>query len=408
MINKLRIQPISLALLLGAMGSVTCQASSAPDSCPRDGVVLAMMRDVERDAEGVSYATFGALPDHVADFDRAAGVLTLLKQVWMSANESCPELPVDAVSAVNDAIAALDAALAEKNQRAAAYAANDIHLQMAPLFDYYNSDAPIEIVRMDATFLRIGLDGWFGDWQAFDTEVSSLTADWGVLKSVTMARVPMCHRVAGTQSVVGDIEDTLTNLRAAAQGKDVSKSQLESDAGLLEVDILELLFDCPPDGVKPTSGIGAACGGKSDCDPGQVCDLDNAGGRCAPDPATTNVGAPCTTTVDCGTYERDACNNEVGDGFPGGYCSMEPCDDVQVCSPGATCVAMPFETPACMKSCTQDSDCRTAEGYVCQLFPTAPPVGFGPSDHACAFACTNDDECTSPLTCDVASGRCIP
>lgn len=407
MIFTRRIHSRFLLSLLAA-GAAACQSSSAPDPCPREGVVLAMMRDVERDAEGVSYAVFGALPDHTADFNRAAGILTLLKQVWTSANESCPELPSDAVTAVNDALSALDGALADKDQRAAVYAANDIHLQMAPLFDYYNPDAPIEIVRMDATFLRIGLDAWFGDWKAFDTNLSSLTTDWGVLKSVAMAKVPTCHRVAGTQSVVGDIGDTLANLTMAAGGKDVSASQVESDAGLLEVDILELLFDCPPDGVKPTSGLGSACGGTGDCDPDQVCDLDQAGGRCAPDPATTRVGAPCTTTVDCGTYERDACNNEVGDGFPGGYCSMEPCDDVQICSPGATCVAMPFETPACMQSCTNDSDCRTAEGYVCQLFPTTPPAGFGPSDHACAFACTSDDECTSPLTCDVASGRCIP
>ena len=187
--------------------------------------------------------------------------------------------------------------------------------------------------------------------------------------------------------------------------QDVALAQAESDAGLLEVDIIELLFDCPPDGAPPSTGLGAPCASNGDCDAGQVCDLDNAGGRCAPDPATTNVGAPCTSTTDCGSYERNACNNEVGDGYPGGYCSLEPCDDVQVCPPGGTCVAVPFETPACMQSCAADSDCRVDEGYVCQLFPTTPPNGFGPSDHPCAFACSDDEECTPPLKCDVASGN---
>ena len=192
----------------------------------------------------------------------------------------------------------------------------------------------------------------------------------------------------------------------ANQDKDVLEQ--EADAGLLEVDILELLFDCPPDGSMPDSGIGSVCVRDTDCQSGQVCDMDNRGGICAPKASDTNVGEPCTTTIDCGTYSRNACNNEVGDGYPGGYCAMEPCDDVQVCSPGATCVALPFETPSCMKSCAADSDCREAEGYVCQLFTTTPPNGFGPSDHACAFACEKDEDCTTPLKCNVASGKCTP
>ena len=139
-----------------------------------------------------------------------------------------------------------------------------------------------------------------------------------------------------------------------------------------------------------------------------MCDPANSRGRCAPDPSTTNVGEPCATTIDCGTDSRDACNNEAGDGYPGGYCAMEPCNDVQVCSPGATCVSLPFETPACLKSCDVDADCRTKEGYVCQLFLSTPPSGFGPTDHACAFSCLKDQNCTSPLKCDVSSGKCTP
>ena len=385
-----------------------CSSSSRPDPCPRDGVVLAQMRDVERDAEGVSYAAFGPAPDHVADYQRASGVLSLLKQVWSASTTTCPGLPSADVSKVGDAISRLDVAIGAKNQKDASYAANDIHLEMTPLFAYFNPTTPIEITRMDATFLRVGLDAWFGDWTAFDVDRAQLVSDWALIKETSRTKVPTCHRVAGTASVVGDLDTSLANLATAGTNQDVAMAQTESDAGLLEVDILELLFDCPPDGMTPSSGLGAPCKTDGTCDPGQVCDLMNAGGRCAPDPATTKVGEPCTTTASCGSYERDACNNEVGDGYPGGYCSMEPCDDVQVCSPGATCVAMPFETPSCFKSCTADSDCRVAEGYVCQLFPTTPPAGFGPSDHACGFPCTSNDQCTSPLTCNVTTGKCQP
>jgi hypothetical protein len=77
-----------------------------------------------------------------------------------------------------------------------------------------------------------------------------------------------------------------------------------------------------------------------------------------------------------------------------------------VCPPGATCVAIGPETPSCFQTCTTDSDCRMADGYVCQLFVTTPPDGFGPSANACAFKCARDSDCKAPLTCDVASGKC--
>jgi hypothetical protein len=366
------------------------------------------MRDVERDAEGVSYAVFGAAPDHAPDYTRAAAILSLLKQVWARSKEECPDLPKKAASAVDSAIAKLGKSIPAKDQNASAYAANDIHQQMAPLFEYFKPDTPVEVVRMDAVFLRLGVDAWGGDWKAFSGNLDSLNRDWSILKDTAAAKVPTCNRVAGTASVVGDIDQTLAKLTDAATSADVATSESESDAGLLEVDILELLFDCPAGTKPPKTGLGSACSTDADCDGELMCNQEVGQGRCAPAAALTHVGDACITTVDCGSYSRDACNNEVGDGYPGGYCSMEPCDDVQLCSPGATCVAMPFETPACLKSCAHDSDCREAEGYVCQLFPTTPPAGFGPSDHACAFPCTGDDQCTAPLTCIVATGKCSP
>jgi hypothetical protein len=142
-------------------------------------------------------------------------------------------------------------------------------------------------------------------------------------------------------------------------------------------------------------------------------------GKCAP-AAGNKIGTACNSTVDCGGDSRSACNTAAGDGYPGGYCFMEPCNDVEVCPPGATCVAIGGEAPGCYKSCTKDSDCRVAEGYVCQLFSTAQPKGFGPSDHACAFACTRDADCQLPLKCpnptmpgvtkpgDATYGKCTP
>lgn len=401
-----------LLLLVACTGKVVDTGGAdtgTTDLCPRDGEIPANFRDTERDAEGVSYAAFGPYPDRTPDFNRATGVLGLLETVWTAGKADCPDLDASVRSSIDGSIDTLATTIAAEDQEATGYASNDIHMQMAPLFGYFNPEAPLEILEMDALFLRIGLDGFFGDGAQYDENLALIEADWAVVKPATEERVPTCHRVAGTESVVGDIEDTIANLKAYPSASDADVAGLESDAGLLEVDILELLFDCVPDGQTPDAGLGSSCSTDDECgDVSLVCDLDNGGGTCAPDAALTNVGEPCTTTVDCGTYSRDACNSEVGDDFPGGYCIMEPCDDTAPCSPGATCVALPYEVPACFLGCAKDSDCRTDEGYVCQLFPTTPPDGFGPNDHACAFACAADSDCTSPLTCEVSSGKCIP
>jgi len=392
----------------GARSSADGGAGTGATVCPRSGVVTPTLRDVERDAEGISYAAFGEYPAREPNWARAADVRKLLGTVWDSAKAECPGLPKDAVASVDAALQTLDTAIPKQQQDVAARAGNDIHMQMGPIFQYFHPIVPLEIVRMDATFLRAGVDAHFGDWTAYEEHRTSLQTDWDALKATAMSKVPTCHRVAGTQTVVGDLDDSLGKMKAAADAKDMATAEQESDAGLLEVDILELLFDCPADAVVPKTGIGSTCNGDADCEKGEVCDLADRGGLCAPDPTTTNTGEPCATTIDCGNDPRDACNNEPGDGYPGGYCVMEPCDDVQVCSPGATCVALPFETPACLKSCSADNDCRKSEGYVCQLFPTTPPNGFGPSDHACAFACMKDEDCTQPLKCKVSTGVCTP
>ncbi len=108
-------------------------------------------------------------------------------------------------------------------------------------------------------------------------------ADWAASKSAVGDRAPTCHRVGGTATILGDIEQSLANAENAVGQKDAAAVETESENGALEVDVLELLFDCPPDGVKPTTGLGASCKADSDCDAAQVCDLANSGGKCAPD-----------------------------------------------------------------------------------------------------------------------------
>jgi len=370
-------------------------------------VVPADMRDVERDGEGLVVTTFGAYPDRQPDWARASSVLTLLEQVWARSKTAAPDLPAGAVSSVDRAVSAIDAAMGS-DQEQAAYASNAVGLAVPELFAHYHPDSPIEVVRMDAVFRQVGLDAHFGHASSLQQSLTTLQSAWSALRDRVAARVPTCVRVGGTATVSGDIDQSLAVIDAALSSGDFGSAEQETENGATEIDTLELLFDCPPGSAVPASGLGSTCSADADCGAGSVCDAANAGGRCAPDPATAKVGTPCTSTVDCGSYERAACNTEAGDNYPNGYCSLEPCDDVQTCPPGGTCVALGGETPSCLATCASDADCREADGYVCQLFVTAPPIGFGPSDHACAFACTRDADCQNPLRCDVASGRCTP
>jgi len=383
-------------------------AATAPDRCPRTGVVPADLRDVERSGEGLVATTFGEYPDRQAEWARATGVLSILNEVWLRTKDACPEMPPAPAKTIDDAISELETALPAKDQKAAATAANLVGLAVPELFAWFDPEIPIEVVRMDATFRQVGLDAHFADWQGVEADVASLDKDWNASKAAVAERAPTCHRVGGTSTIVGDIDQSVKNLTASSAAGDGVAIEGESENGALEIDTLELLFDCPPDGAPPATGLGSKCAADGDCESGQVCDTGNKGGTCAPAASSANVGSACKTTIDCGSDPRAACNTEVGDQYPGGYCIMEPCDDVQVCPPGATCVSTPHETPGCLKACAADADCRTDEGYVCQLFPTTPPAGFGPSELGCAFPCKDDAGCTEPLTCNLATGKCTP
>jgi hypothetical protein len=391
----------------GATTTKDAGSTTADGGGSAAGVVPADLRDVERDGEGLVSTTFGNYPDRTADWTRAASVLSLLQQVWVRGKAANPAMPAAQVKMVDDAIVALGAGIGAKDQEKAAYAANAVGLAVPEIFDSFHPDAPIGVVRMDAMYRQLGLDAHFKHLDAVKKDVDSLKSDWANTKGPVGTRAPTCHRVGGTATVTGDIDTSLANVDVALPAADVTTIEKESDNGALEIDTLELLFDCPADNVTPNHGLGAKCGSDADCDSGQACDKANAGGKCAP-ASSNKIGTPCNSTVDCGSDARSACQTASGDNYPGGYCFMEPCNDIEVCPSGATCVAIGGETPGCFKSCATDSDCRGSDGYVCQLFLTTPPKGFGPTDHACAFKCTRDTDCQSPLKCDVAAGKCTP
>jgi hypothetical protein len=91
------------------------------------------------------------------------------------------------------------------------------------------------------------------------------------------------------------------------------------------------------------------------------------------------IGSACTSDVQCqGIGDRPglcAMRTEGGIFFPGGYCTVR-CDRLmRDCGPDAVCVLSSLSsTGLCMDRCSDDRECRTAEGYRC----ARPPRAFEP------------------------------
>lgn len=128
---------------------------------------------------------------------------------------------------------------------------------------------------------------------------------------------------------------------------------------------------------------------------------DPADGKCKPDGKGSAVGAACTTTGPgdpaCGTAPSAICNDKINDGFPGGYCSWEPCTTAELCPIGSSCGRMGGESPACYKNCNSDADCRTPD-YKCQPMDQLAISGASKSVcHLAALPCNKASDCPSGL-----------
>lgn len=128
----------------------------------------------------------------------------------------------------------------------------------------------------------------------------------------------------------------------------------------------------------------------------------------AADGSVCHIGNPCNTSgadPKCGTGPHDTCNDQTNDGFPGGYCSYEPCSASALCPSCASCAHLGGESDACFKNCATDSDCR-APDYGC--FDISPLFTSGPSHKVCylkTFACGSNADCPAiKPTCSVADG----
>jgi hypothetical protein len=161
----------------------------------------------------------------------------------------------------------------------------------------------------------------------------------------------------------------------------------------------------------PDSASGDDAGTTGNCNPactGKNIVCDPADGKCKLDGTTTNVGAACNMSgadPACGTFLNATCNDAVQDGFPGGYCSIEPCTTKELCPVGSICAHLGGESDACFKACSSDSDCRMP-AYACTNVD--PLVTSGAGHKVCflkTFACNKNADCPAfKPTCAMVPG----
>ena len=148
-----------------------------------------------------------------------------------------------------------------------------------------------------------------------------------------------------------------------------------------------------------TTPDGSACTSANCTKAGFACDADD--GKCKPDGKDTHIGVPCTRTGPgdpaCGTNADATCNDQLNDGFVGGYCSVEPCTTAVLCPIGSSCGMMGGESGACYLNCKSDADCRTPE-YKCQPMDQLAISGAAKSVcHLAQLPCAAPADCPSSL-----------
>lgn len=104
------------------------------------------------------------------------------------------------------------------------------------------------------------------------------------------------------------------------------------------------------------------CLASADCRPEYVCGvLDECW-------VPLGVGQPCETDEQCA-------GGRCLDQFPGGYCTTTTCTlGGSDCPTGSACYQLGDASHACIQTCTDPSECRTAEDYTCDSYDTCWPL----------------------------------
>ncbi len=154
------------------------------------------------------------------------------------------------------------------------------------------------------------------------------------------------------------------------------------------------------------------CASDADCGSGLTCqDLNSDGvNECMPEQEVANgSGAPgdaCASTGDCAGGENGFCISEAGNGFPGGYCTVDCTADEALCVAGSSCAALSDTQSLCLDDCMNTSDCR-GDGYACMDLTNGGVAVNTPGSCFIAESCDANTPCadSSTFCVDTATGN---
>ncbi|MBV71757.1 MAG: hypothetical protein CMH52_10495 [Myxococcales bacterium] len=183
-------------------------------------------------------------------------------------------------------------------------------------------------------------------------------------KSVFLTTMVIGFAFAGCGS--GDESSTVYEFQEAPGQPDINANGTESG------DSNDGPNTVPTDGLDNPEGNNDGSDGTDGSDNPGPSDGNNVG---EPEPPVSSgagiLGAACTQNSDC---ETGLCFT----GMPGGYCS-KVCESAADCGATGSCWTLGQQDRICLLNCTDSSECRDGEGYVCDgdntCFPSAPSGG---------------------------------
>jgi hypothetical protein len=160
-------------------------------------------------------------------------------------------VPADKITAIDGLLTIYNGDVSAKGTRDAETDANKITSAVPDLFDSFFYNAPTDTLRVDGTFRQMQIDAEYSDWAGAQTDLDATKAIWSGkmngLKDAVTAQAPLRKDIAGSQTVVADIDATLVSAQMLIShdgGTPSDSAQLVQVAqnGLDETDTCEQIF----------------------------------------------------------------------------------------------------------------------------------------------------------------------
>ena len=237
--------------LLGCSSSTRAGADSGSGSEADGGKPAspATLRQFESGAEAMSESARGTLPGHIPDWPTAKMAYVEDNTLWQGLKAQLNSAGATAATlrAIDAALAAYAIDLSNMDQRGAETDANKITIAIPDAFDVFTYTAPTDTLRLDGGFRELQIDAEYSDWAGCANALEATITIWTRLKVPVAAQAPKRPDIAGSATVVADVDATIQGAQAIIAddgGVALDSANLEQLAqkGLDQTDTCEQIF----------------------------------------------------------------------------------------------------------------------------------------------------------------------